>query len=203
MTKVSSLGYVDDADDGVFRADVSLWGNVFSNETALFRTSDGGMARINEFRRVGLSGGSSVRCSIYGTEGSYEEQANAQVWNTKDPKAQLSLSELLAPKGMQASEAELEGIPDALREEFFNGVSKVHPVERLPKEFIGHRNGHLGSHQFLVLDFLESLTEGKLPPNNVWAAARYCLPGIVAHESTKRDGELLDIPDFGEAPGLS
>ncbi len=201
MTKVSCLGYVDRLNDGVFDADVSMWRNTLSNETALFRTSDGGMARINEFRRVGLHAGSSVRCSIYGTEGSYEEQANAQVWNTKDrSEPPVDLTDLLAPKGMQVSEAEMSDVPEALRGEFFQGVSKVHPVERLPKEFFGHRNGHLGSHQFLVLDFLEALTDGKLPPNNVWAAARYCLPGIVAHESAKRDGELLEIPDLGDPP---
>jgi len=34
----------------------------------------------------------------------------------------------------------------------------------------------------------------------VWAAARYCLPGIVAHESAKRNGELLDVPDLGDPP---
>lgn len=200
MTKVSCLGYVDNVPDGVFKADVSLWKNVFSNETALFRTSDGGMARINEFRRVGLSGGTSVRNSIYGTEGSYEEQTNAQVWNTKDPAAQKDVSDLLACKGMAVSETDMADIQEALREDFFRGVSKVHPVERLPKEFVGHRNGHLGSHQFLVLDFLEAVTSGKPAPNNVWAAARYCLPGIIAHESALRDGELLAIPDLGNPP---
>jgi hypothetical protein len=42
---------------------------------------------------------------------------------------------------------------------------------------------------------------GKLPPNHVWAAARYCAPGIVAHESAKREGELMKVPDFGEPQG--
>jgi len=80
----------------------------------------------------------------------------------------------------------------------FAGVSSVHPVHRLPKEFAGLRNGHQGSHQFLACDFIEAITEKKLPPVHVWAAARYCLPGIVAHESAKRGGELLEIPDFGD-----
>jgi hypothetical protein len=80
------------------------------------------------------------------------------------------------------------------------GVSAVHPVHRLPKEFAGHRNGHMGSHQFLVCDFVEACLSGKQPPNNVWMAARYCVPGIVAHESAKRGGELLEVPDFGDPP---
>jgi predicted dehydrogenase len=196
LTQVSCLGYVDQHDDGVFNRDVSLWGNVFSNESALFRSSDGGMARINEFRRIGLATGTSVRCSIYGTRGSYEEQTNARVWNTLEPHQHEDVSELLTCAPVP--------IPDALaggaQADFFSGLSKVHPIERLPREFAGHGNGHEGSHQFLVLDFLEAVATGRPPPNNVWMAARYCAPGIVAHESAKREGELMEIPDFGGAP---
>ncbi len=200
MTSVSCLGYVDTSDDGVFRADVSAWGNTFSNETALFRTSDGGMCRINEFRRVGLSGGTSVRMSLYGTEGSYEEQTNARVWNTRDPKEMTDVSGLLATKGHRISDTERASTPEALLEDFYKGVSAVHPVDRLPREFIGLSNGHEGSHQFLVLDFVEAVVRGAVPPNNVWAAARYCVPGIVAHQSAQRDGETISIPDFGDSP---
>jgi hypothetical protein len=73
-------------------------------------------------------------------------------------------------------------------------------VQRLPKEFAGLRNGHQGSHQFLACDFVEACVNRSLPPNNVWAAARYCVPGIVAHESARRGGVLLEIPDFGDPP---
>ena len=70
-------------------------------------------------------------------------------------------------------------------------------MERLPKEFVGLPNGHCGSHQFLVDDFVQACLTGTTPPNNVWQAARYCVPGLVAHESALRGGELLEIPDFG------
>ena len=78
------------------------------------------------------------------------------------------------------------------------GASKVHPVERLPSEFIGLRNGHKGSHQFLVHDFVTACVTGKTPPNNVWQAARYLVPGLVGHESAMKDGEMMEVPDFGE-----
>jgi len=198
MTSVSCLGWVDDHEDGVFREDVSLWGNTFSNETALFRTSDGGMARINELRRVGASG--AGRLSIFGTEGSFEEQSNMKTWDTKEPGGLTDVTELLTCRPAEVSQEELALVPEALRSDFFSGVSPVHPVERLPKEFVGHRNGHLGSHQFLVVDFIEALVTGEPPPNSVWAAARYCVPGIVAHESARRDGETMSIPDFGDPP---
>ena len=63
--------------------------------------------------------------------------------------------------------------------------------------------GHFGSHLFLVDDFVRACTTGMLPPNHVWAAARYNIPGLVAHESAMRGGELLDVPDFGDAPAGS
>lgn len=53
MTHVSCFGWVDRHEEGLFREDVNVWNDVFSNETALFRMSDASMARINEFRRIG------------------------------------------------------------------------------------------------------------------------------------------------------
>lgn len=86
-TGVSCLGWSDQADDGVFDPTISLWKNNLSNQSALFRTSDGGMMRINEFRRIGQSVGRSVRLSLYGTEGSFEEQSNGDIWTTRTSKA--------------------------------------------------------------------------------------------------------------------
>jgi hypothetical protein len=77
----------------------------------------------------------------------------------------------------------------------------VHDLARLPKEYVGLPNGHNGSHQFLVDDFIRACVEGTLPPNNVWQAARYMAPGLVAHESAVRGGELLEVPDFGDGDG--
>lgn len=198
MTRVSCLGYIDRHDDGVFRADVSMWGNTFSGESALFRTSDGGMCRINELRRLGGPG--RVGMSLFGTEGSFEEHTGSKVWATKDPASTTDLTELLTPMRLPCGEAPREDVPEALRRDFYSSVTPVHPVERLPKEFRGLPNGHEGSHQFLVLDFVEACLSGRVPPNNAWQAARYCLPGIVAHESAKREGEVLPVPDLGDPP---
>jgi len=82
-----------------------------------------------------------------------------------------------------------------------SSASAVQDVSRLPREFIGLPNGHNGSHQFLVDDFVQACVEGNMPPNNVWDAARYMVPGLIAHESAQRGGELLEVPDFGDPPG--
>ena len=51
-----------------------------------------------------------------------------------------------------------------------------------------------------VDDFVRSCHEGTQPPNHVWNAAAYTVPGIVAHQSALRGGELLEIPHLGALP---
>lgn len=184
MTHVSCQGFVDRHEDGLYRPGVNRWGNTFSNECALFRMSDGSTARINEFRRVGHPG--AVRMSLYGTEGGIEDSVAGTWWVGRDRTACVPLSETLAL-------GEVDG---------FRGVAPVHPVGRLPGAFRGLSSGHAGSHQFLVDDFVRACLSGETPPNNAWQAARYALPGIVAHESALRGGELLPIPDLGSGPEI-
>ena len=202
MTQVSCLGFVDHHEDRVFRPEVNMWRNRFSNESALFRTSDGGMARINEFRRVGTSCGSGVRCSIYGTEASYEAQADGEIWVTRH--TDRGIEDLREMFRCHQTDVDLgdedEDMDQELKRDFFSGLSAVHPAHTLPGEFDGLPNGHLGSHQFLVDDFVKAVTSDRMPPNHVWAAAKYCAPGIVAHASALKEGELLKVPDFGDPP---
>lgn len=76
----------------------------------------------------------------------------------------------------------------------------MHDRSRLPEEFNHVHNGHEGSHHFLVDDFVTAVNTGTLPPVNAWVAARYTLPGIVAHRSAQQGGARLPVPDHGDAP---
>jgi predicted dehydrogenase len=201
ITQVSCLGYRDRLEDGVFGQNNNNWDNPFSNETALMRTSDGGMCRINEFRRVGWQGGrgaSSVHMSLYGTAASFETHAESTIWNPHSGEI-LDVTEELSCKQTPVSPEDAD-LPAELQKDFSTSHAKVHPVGRLPKEFRGLGNGHEGSHQFLVDDFVQAVAKETLPPVNAWEAARYAAPGIVAHESALKDGEMLSVPDFGDAP---
>lgn len=197
LTDVSCIGYRDTNEDGIYGEGKNNWNNPFSNQSALFRTSGGGICRVNEFRRVGHGTGNCVRTSIYGTQGAYEEQGNAQLWTTLDQRSE-DLKDLLHC-GNQAGHYEPE-IHSGQQEDFFSSYAKNHPVYRLPQSFKNLPNGHFGSHQFLVDDFVRSLCQDRLPPNHVWAAARYLVPGFLAHESSLREGERLVIPDLGSPP---
>ena len=201
---VSCLGFRDTADDGVFDAAISRWANEFSNEIALFRTSDGGTMRICEMRRIGVPNVEpNVRFSLFGTKGSFEQQTGASMWATRDSFEDVtSLLQTHAHLEDDAipDEEDLGQIPRALHWSFRSGFSSVHDRSALPPGFAGLPNGHEGSHQFLVHDFIVACTEGTVPPVNAWAAARYTLPGLIAHQSALRGGELLAIPDFGDPP---
>lgn len=197
---VSCIGVKDDRGDGVFDKGVSMFDNDFSNATALFEMNDGGAMRTNEMRRVGYP--SHIRESrfrFFGTEASFEQLATTTLW--QDKEGVLDISDQVETKpSMSPDDPSLADVAPELRGAFISGLAPVHDAARLPVEFEGAPNGHEGSHQFLVDDFVTAVNKRSLPPVNAWVAARYTLPGVVAHESALRGGERLPIRDFGDAP---
>lgn len=197
---VSCVGVRDDRNDGVFDRDVSMFGNDFSNATALFELNDGGVMRTNEMRRVGYP--SHIRESrfrFFGTEASFEQLAKVTVWQDKQNVHDIS-EQMETRPSMSLDDPSLANVAPELRDAFVSGLAPVHNAERLPEEFRGAPNGHEGSHHFLVDDFVTAVNNGTLPPVNAWVAARYTLPGIVAHQSALQNGARLPIRDFGDAP---
>jgi predicted dehydrogenase len=197
---VSCIGVRDQRGDGVFDRAISQFGNDFSNATALFELADGGVMRTNEMRRVGYP--SHIRESrfrFFGTEGSFEQLATVSVWQDKEKVTDVS-AELETVSALSVDDPSLEHVAPELRPAFVSGHARVHDVARLPASFHGAHNGHEGSHQFLVDDFVRAVENGSLPTVNAWVAARFTLPGVVAHESALRGGERLPIADLGDPP---
>ncbi len=64
-----------------------------------------------------------------------------------------------------------------------------------------HNSGHEGSHCFITHEFVDAVLHQRRPAVDVYEAVAYTAPGIVAHQSALKDGELLKIPDFGRASG--
>jgi len=77
-------------------------------------------------------------------------------------------------------------------------LSKARPD--LPAPLMVDLGGHGGSHAYLVDEFVRSCADGRTPAISVWDAVRYLAPGIVAHMSSLRDGEWLEVPDWGDPP---
>ena len=197
---VSCIGVRDERGDGVFDREISMFANDFSNASALFELAGGGSMRINEFRRVGYpSHLRESRFRYFGTEASFEQLALVSVWQDRHTVTDIS-DQLETQATMDSDDPMLADVAPALRDAFISGMAAVHDAGRLPVEFRGLPNGHEGSHHFLVDDFVTAINTGTVPPVNAWEAARYTLPGIVAHQSALRGGERLPVPDFGDAP---
>ncbi|MDP5227401.1 MULTISPECIES: Gfo/Idh/MocA family oxidoreductase [Arthrobacter] len=200
LTSVSCVGVRDDRGDGVFDRDISRFGNDFSNASALFELDGGGSVRINEFRRVGYpSHLRESRFRFFGTEASFEQLVETAVWQDKEGFTDVS-EQIKTLPSLPLDDPSLAGLDPALRDAFVSGLAPVHDAGRLPEALRALSSGHEGSHAFLVDDFVTAVATGTLPPVNAWVAARFTLPGVVAHESALRGGERLPIRDFGDAP---
>ncbi|MBB5830457.1 Gfo/Idh/MocA family protein [Brachybacterium aquaticum] len=197
---VSCLGRPDTRGDGVFDKDVSMFGNDVSNAFALFGMDNGGAFRTNELRRVGYpSHKRESRFRFFGEESSFEETVEATYWH--DKRRVLEVTDLIGTDAtMSLDDPRLADVSPTLRDAFVAGAARSHHQARLPREFQGLPNGHEGAHHFLVDDFARAVADGLQSQVNAWQAARYTLPGIIAHESMKAGGERLEIPDLGDCP---
>lgn len=228
-TKVSCMGLRDDYPDDIFGEKKNDFENPFSNETAVFRMSGGGIVRINEFRRIGINKPSTYITCFYGEDAAYDRVTDnhffqiAPLTDRNGRKNEMYLEnvsdELMPEAYLEFKKRAADGISNNgdLGWRFENstwdehtspvsitaieGFAKIQNRDRLTKSFRNiPASSHFNSHPFLVDDFCRAVVEGKLPPNNAWDAARYMIPGLIAHESALKGGELMDIPDFGEAP---
>ncbi|MGH2610357.1 MAG: Gfo/Idh/MocA family protein, partial [Tepidiformaceae bacterium] len=217
FTHVSCQGFVDKDPDGAFDPNVNEWRNPYSDQAALFRMSDGSSCRVNVYWRVGHP--SMVQMSMYGTQGSFEYNCGGATWVDRASSESLThrmRPGLLAPRFVGSALRKPDWLkrprwlPSSVRPS--RGVATEHgrildvtdlqPVADLPGEYAGLKDmgGEWGTNYFMVNEFVRACAQGVPPPNNVWAAARYTVPGIVAHESAMRGGELLEVPDFGDPP---
>lgn len=213
------MGMRDDFPDDIYGEEKNDFENPFSNETAIFRMSGGGVVRINEFRRVGINKPSTYITCFYGEQAAYDRVADKHFFqkapyidrNQTEPEKSLEdVSNRLLPtpyknfrdgKSKSFRGHEWNDRTSPVDIDLILGPTDMLNAARLPKAFRKRDNWHhLGSHPYLVDDFVRAVVENKLPPNNAWAAARYMIPGLIAHESALRGGVLMDIPDLGDAP---
>ena len=199
VTKVVAMGYEDREDDGIYRRGVNRWDNVFSNGYSLMKLENGGTIRINECRRIGYKAPSSYISGFYGTKGSYQF-SNAQHIVTRLTKDGVDLRDVSAevnPRAMEEHRGDAD-FKERVANHAWQGdsFSPQHDARasRLPESFRGLPNGHMASHQLLVDDFCTAAFEGTLPTVNAALAARYTIPGLLAHESILRDSEPVKVP---------
>ena len=226
VEKIVAFGYEDREDDGVYEKGVNQWDNVFSNEFALMKLANGGTARINECRRIGYKAPSSYISAFYGTEGAYQFSNAQHLLTTKTEKGVklYDVSDEINPIEMTRCKdikdfSDFRGndewkygfVSPQQGDKNFKELVANHgwqhsffspqqDYKKLPKELDGIADAHMASHKFLVDEFCNAVYFNKTPAVNAWVAARYTIPGLLAHESAKQDGMPITVPDFGDAP---
>ena len=93
MTSVSALGYTLPNEDW-FTMD-GVGHNTFGNEVAMYRISNGAIARHCEFRRVGHPGREGMR--VFGTEGCFLDDVSGPKWATREGWQAVDLTEVREP----------------------------------------------------------------------------------------------------------
>ena len=136
------------------------------NGIALFKTEKGAVIRI--FICFGAYAGFGHNFRIVGTRGTLQTDANKDLTSAQ-------------------SFARFSDIPG----------SRDHLIE-LPmtiESFGGGKGGHGGADKKMVLDFVKCILEDTKPPIDVDMGINISLPGIIATESARQGGVLLEIPE--------
>jgi predicted dehydrogenase len=129
----------------------NIYKNPFGSEIALFRTGEGGTARMAV--SWDTPGDEGERGRIRGERGSFYGKY----------------------QGLE------KNLPDVRKPALPPGVPP---------------GGHGGSHGYLMNDFVESVILDRTPLVNIAVALNMTVPGIVAHQSALRDGEVMKIKRY-------
>jgi len=179
LTEVSCLGWGDD--HPALRN--NPYGNPFWNETAMFKTRDKRSFQM-EVWWAGAHGGCE-RAEWYGDKTSFL------------CPTPYGTGPVLVRSGMQ-TELDSGGFVRAAPR--IERYQQPHwwETDLLPQP-LRHNSGHEGSHTFITHEFVEAVRNRRRPAVDVYTAVACTAPGIVAHQSALKGGELLKIPDFGQA----
>jgi predicted dehydrogenase len=176
LTEVVCHGWGDD--DPILKS--NAYNNPFWNESATFKTDRG----------------HAFDCRVW-WKGAHQEGESAQWVGTKmsfSGGEGLGRSGTIVRRGNQTSKDDAGYVRNAAKVERYQ-PPQWWAADLLPKP-LRHKSDHEGSHVFLTHEFIEAVVHNRPPAIDVYEALAYTVPGIVAHQSALRGGELLKIPQF-------
>lgn len=209
--RVVAMGFKKEARADIYGKDgQNLYDNPFSCESMLIELSNGGILRINENRSLGWTSPETYISQFYGTDGCYEFSVSHHHLATWKKESKNNITGVK----MQDVTEQLQttALNELLRKDYDSAIQKIadgdgffdtypiQPIQRLPNEYKNLPNGHNGTHQFLIDDFCRAYETGKLSPTNIWATARYNIPGLTAHISALNGSRPMDVLDLGDPP---
>jgi predicted dehydrogenase len=154
--------------------------NPFWGETALFTSNLGTAFRVQVYWRGAVKG--TERGQLIGTRMSlFDPHPNGL--------GPMQVTQSMLP------EKDSGGFPRYRNDAAKYDQTVWWKTDRLP-EPLRHNSGHEGSHTFITHEFVQAVLENRKPAVDVYEALAYTAPGIVAHQSALRNGELLKIPQF-------
>ena len=174
LTTVSCLGW-GDAESPMLKG--NMYSTPFWNQTAFFKTNEGN-AFIGEVCWKG---------ALVGTE--------RGEWRGE------KMSFYAGYKGLDTHKVLAIGSKSGLDDGGF--AVSVPTVEKYEQEKwwktmlpapINHQSHHGDSHCFITHEFISSIIENRQPEVNIYEALAYTVPGIIANESSLRNGEMMSIP---------
>jgi len=179
LTEAVCHGWGDD--DPILKD--NAYGNPFWNESTMFRTNRGNAFRVNIWWKGAHRG--CERAQWIGEKMSfYAPHPNGlgPVIIRSDERIEKDDAgfERKAPKFERYEQPEWWKIP----------------MESGLPEPLRHNSGHEGSHTFLTHEFVDAVTHDRRPTVDVYEALSYTVPGIIAHESALKKGELMKIPQY-------
>lgn len=201
--KVAAFGYEDKMDPDIFGKGKNYWNSPFSNSSMLLKLSNGAIIRISENRRIAWNTPETYITSFNGTKASYECSLMQHSYLIMDESGKVEyedVSDLLNPEELTRHKKDPDYLKQAVNGEWGTTEAPIQACMRLPKEFDNLPTGHAGTHKFMVDDFCQAYVSGNLAPTNAWQAARYNIPGLVAHQCIMEGANTADIPDLGEPP---
>ena len=171
LVEVQAIGW----GDGHETLRDNRYGNPFWNTHAFFKTSGGHASRIAVCWHI--AAGSTERGLFRGDRASYIMET---------------------PEGSPNTVVRIDTSGNPGGEVVSSKDDTPTYFERLPKP-MRVECGHGNSHTFLTHEFVRAVVEDRQPTVDVHEAIAYTLPGIVAHQSALRGGEVLKIRDYGKA----
>jgi len=149
FTEVSCLGIPSKVEH--LQRSNNRYKNAFGTEIALFRTSEGGSARM------------------------------AVSWDTP---------------GFSGEMGRIRGQRGTFYEQYEGLETNLPSVQRPPLPPGVAAGPHGGSHGYLMNEFVSAILQDRTSLVNIAMALNLTVPGIVAHQSALKGGELLKIPQF-------
>ena len=149
----------------------NVYRNPFSSQSSIMQTDRGHISRCNVFWLVA---GIAERAQWFGSKGTlYMENMDVHPDTWRSNELRASMKRITVPDYWNS-----DMLPVAMR----------------------HQSGHGNSHTFLTAEFINALVENREPAVDVYEALAMTVPGIVAHQSSLRNGEQLAVPSFDKSP---